>query len=205
MDAERSIAARYGRGGARDVRVRALLGVHRIEQGIRLIEQLLNRVRFVGRRLALRFHGRDQRYEWRGQTRGDQGKIWKLIGARVPSGLRLWPQTKAEVAVVERRLDMRQDGRAVLRLVDWLVTYGLRWPVPAVVVEWMDEERCGHVSWTFRDDGRLQRTGNWVTPEVPLERYGQDGHWIQENVASAGLKRPPCGGSVAPHVFSPVS
>jgi hypothetical protein len=178
-DRQRDIAAQYAKGGTRDVRIRAVVGTQRIEQGVRQIENFLGGIRFVGRRLALRYHGRDDRYEWRVRNVRGSKERWRTLGARVPTDNRLWLQTKDKIEVIERRLDMRQDGRAVLRVVGWLATTGVQWPVDALVVDWEERTLRGHVWWTIGADGRTRMAGNFVTPDGPVGHYGQEEQLIR--------------------------
>jgi hypothetical protein len=170
---------RYGRDGERNVRRRAVEGTHRLEQGIAVLERQLSAVRWIGRTLRLRYHRRDQRYEFR--HREDHGREWPVIGARVPDGIRgrLWLRTRTELDAIERKLDMRQEGRAVLHLVGWLLSHGLAWRTPLVEVVWEDREEHGRLTSTFRMDGRLQRNGNADASLAARGRYGKDGEALR--------------------------
>ena len=191
----------YAVGGERDVRVRAVAGTHRVESVVLRLEGLLNRTRAVGRTLRLHRYTRDDRYGWRHRVRdleGEQRLIrvgeeprtlyrWRDVGRRVSEELRseLWVRTRSRVLGIERQLDMRQDGRAVLNLVSWLLGNGLHWEADVVEMVWEGEAQSGRVLWTFRIDGRLQRHGNRQTPDLPTGKYGRDS---EEQVASIDLQ-----------------
>lgn len=177
MDATKPAPRTYPVGGDRDVRVRAVMGTHRLELGVELLEKGLRAITSVGRVLRLRFHQRDQRFEWRQRIRDTRGRTmaWRVVGARVPEEIRqtLWAETRSRVDGVEQWLAMRQDARSVLNLVDWLVAHGLEWPAALLQVTWEGEGKIGRVHWTFRADGAIQQTRNWQTPARPLTAYGQ--------------------------------
>jgi hypothetical protein len=177
MDATKPAPRTYPVGGDRDVRVRAVLGTHRLEMGVELLEKGLRAITSVGRVLRLRFHARDQRFEWRQRIRDSRGRTvaWRVVGARVPEEIRrtLWAETRSRVDGVEQWTAMRQDARSVLNLVDWLVAHGREWRAALLQVTWEGEGRIGRVHWTFRADGAVQQTRNWQTPARPLTAYGQ--------------------------------
>ena len=177
MDATKPAPRTYPVGGDRDVRVRAVLGTHRLELGVELLEKGLRAITSVGRVLRLRFHQRDQRFEWRQRIRDSQGRTvaWRVVGARVPDEIRrtLWAETRSRVDGVEQWIAMRQDARSVLNLVDWLVAHGREWPAALLQVTWEGEGKIGRVHWTFRADGAIQETRNWQTPARPITAYGQ--------------------------------
>ena len=191
----------YAVGGERDVRVRAVAGTHRVESVVLRLEGLLNRTRAVGRTLRLHRHTRDDRYVWRHRVcdlEGEQRLIrlgeeprtlyrWRDVGRRVSEELRaeLWVRTRSRVLGIERQLDMRQDGRAVLNLVSWLLGNGLRWEADLVEMVWEGEAQSGRLLWTFRIDGRLQRHGNRQTPDLPRGKYGRDS---EEQIAAIDLQ-----------------
>ncbi len=168
----------YGMDGERNVRRRAVEGTHRLEQAITLLEGQLNAVRWIGRTLRLRYHRRDQRYEFR--HREEHGREWPVVGARVPDAIRvrLRLRTRNELDRIERTLDMRQEGRTMLHLVGWLLSHGLQWRTPLVEVVWNGAER-GRVTWTFRMDGRLQRNGNAQMAMAAHPRYDKDGEALR--------------------------
>ncbi|MFA5028157.1 MAG: hypothetical protein WC713_09795 [Candidatus Methylomirabilota bacterium] len=157
----------------------------------------------MGRSLRLHYQKRDDRYVWRHRVRdvaGEQRLIrlgeeprrlsrWQDVGRRVPEELRadLWVHTRGLVLGIERHLDMRQDGRAVLKLVGWLLGNGLRWEAELMEMSWEGEARSGRVRWTFRLDGRLQRHGNRQTPDFPAGKYERD---CEEQVAAIDLQAP---------------
>lgn len=196
-----------GRGDAEgdehDVRVRAVEGTHRVELVLLHLERVLRRTRGVGRTLRLRYHKRDDRYLWRHRVRDGAGEErlfrpgeepgqlyrWQDVGRRVPEDVRVdvWVHTRAQVLAIERHLDMRQDGRAVLKLVGWLLGNGLRWETERVEMVWEGEAQRGRVHWTFRLDGRFQRQGNWQTPDLPLGKYGCD---VAEQVGAIDIQAP---------------
>ncbi len=191
----------YAVGGERDVRVRAVAGTHRVELVLLQLERWLRRTRGVGRTLRLHYQQRDDRYVWRHRVRdvaGEQRLLrlgeeprtlyrWRDVGRRVPEELcaELWVHTRSRVLGIERQLDMRQDGRAVLKLVSWLLGNGLRWEADVVEMVWEGEAHSGRVHWTFRLDGRLQRHGNRQTPDLPAGKYGRDS---EEQVAAIDLQ-----------------
>jgi hypothetical protein len=193
----------YAVGGDRDVRARALEGTHRVELVLGLLEGLLRRTRGVGRTLRLHYQQCDDRYVWRHRVRdvaGEQRLLrlgegprtlyrWRDVGRRVSEELRaeLWVRTRSRVLGIERQLDMRQDGRAVLKLVSWLLGNGLRWEADVVEMVWEGEGHSGRVRWTFRLDGRLQRHGIRQTPDLPTGKYGRDS---EEQVAAIDLRAP---------------
>jgi len=194
---------RYGVGGERDVRARAVVGTHRVELVLLQLERLLRRARGVGRTLRLHYQKRDDRYVWRHRVQdvaGEQRILrlgeeprslyrWGDVGRRVPEGLRagLWVRTRSRVLGIERQLDMRQDGRAVVKLVGWLLGNGLRYEAEVVEMVWEGEAHSGRVRWTFRLDGRLQRQGNRQTPDLPVGKYGRES---EEQVAALDLQAP---------------
>ena len=167
----------YRQGGARDPRVRALLGTHVVEQGVQTIHNRLRGVWKVGRTLILRYHARDDRFEWRYRPSGKGGRNiapWVVVGARVPGSIRvtLWQGTQAKVDAVERWMAMRRDGRGPLFLVRWLAEHGAAYRTSMVELVWEAEER-GRVAWKFRLDGRTQTIPTWRCQE-PLALYGKD-------------------------------
>jgi hypothetical protein len=193
----------YAVRGDRDVRARALEGTHRVELVLGLLEGLLRRTRGVGRILRLHYQKRDDRYVWRHRVRdvaGEQRLLrlgeepralyrWRDVGRRVPEELQadLWVHTRSRVLGIERHLDMRQDGRAVVKLVGWLLGNGLRWDADVVEMVWEGEAHSGRVRWTFRLDGRLQRHGNRQTPDLPAGKYGRE---CEEQVGAINLQAP---------------
>lgn len=193
----------YAEGDERDVRVRALEGTHRVELVLLQLEQLLRQTRGVGRTLRLRYHKRDDRYVWRHRVRDvageqrlfrpgeepDQLYCWQDVGRRVPEEVwpDLWAHTRGQVLGIERHLDMRQDGRAVLKLVGWLLGNSLRRDAELLEMVWEGEAQRGRVHWTFRLDGRFQRHGNRQTPDLPLGKYGRE---CEERVAALDLQAP---------------
>lgn len=167
----------YPIGSDRDVRVRAVLGTHRLELGVNAIEEGLRSIRFVGRTLRLRYHRRDQRFFWRRRVRNGEGRTvaWEDIGVRVPEGVRqtLWAETRSRIDGAEEWMAMRQDGRSVLALVDWLAVHGIQSAVASLEMTWRGEGNVGRIHWTFRADGGIQRTQNWQTPERSVTAYGR--------------------------------
>lgn len=193
----------YAEGDERDVRVRALEGTHRVELVLLHLERVLRRTRGVGRTLRLRYHKRDDRYLWRHRVRDVAGEqrlfrpgeelgqlyCWQDVGRRVPEDVwaDLWAHTRGQVLGIERHLDMRQDGRAVLKLVGWLLGSGLRREAELLEMVWEGEAQRGRVHWTFRLDGRFQRQGNWQTPDLPLGKYGCE---VADQVGAIDLQAP---------------
>ncbi len=167
----------YPVGSDRDVRVRAVLGTHRVELGVRAIEEGLRAIRFVGRVLRLRYHRRDQRFSWRHRLRDGEGRAigWEDIGARVPEEIRrgLWEETRSRIDGAEEWMAMRQDGRSVLILADWLAAHALETPPTVVTMTWRGEGRLGRIRWTFRADGRMQRTADLGAPKRLVSAYGK--------------------------------
>lgn len=176
---------RYAVDGERNVRARALEGTRRVEQAVAYLTGMLKSTRRVGRILRLRYHTRDQRFVWRMRRRrenrreGETEFVWRDIGARVPPEVRrsLSKDTVSALDGVERRMDMRQDGRAVLHVVAWLLGHGLRSVTRLVELKW---EGGGQqrITWTFRPDGRMQRKGTWRTPQLPPPKYGAESDWL---------------------------
>lgn len=187
----------YAQGGQRDVRVRAVEGIHRVEGVVLILEGMLKRTRAVGRTLRLHYHRRDDRYVWRHRVRdheGEQRRIrsgeepkvlyrWQDIGRRVPDDIchALWGNTRARVLGIERQLDMRHEGRTVLTLVSWLLGNTLSADGDLIHLAWEGDGQRGHVAWTFRLDGRLQKTTNWEAAQGPVSKYGRD---AEEQVAA---------------------
>lgn len=193
----------YAGGDEHDIRVRAVEGTHRVELVLLQLERVLRRTRGVGRTLRLRYHKRDDRYLWRHRVRDVAGEQllsqlgeearrlyrWQDVGRRVPEDVRagVWARTRGQVLGIERYLDMRQDGRAVLKLIGWLLGNSLRRDAELLEMVWEGEAQRGRVHWTFRLDGRFQRQGNWQTPDLPLGKYGREG---EEQVAALDLQAP---------------
>ncbi len=167
----------YPVGSDRDVRLRAVLGTHRLELGVSAIEEGLRAIRFVGRTLRLRYQRRDQRFFWRQRVRDEQGRTvaWEDIGARVPDEVRrgLWVETRSRIDGAEEWMAMRQDGRSVLLLTNWLVAHGLDSAATVIEMAWEGEGKVARLHWTFRADGAIQRTKNWAVGKRLVTAYGR--------------------------------
>lgn len=181
---------RYAVDGERNVRTRAVEGTRRIEQAVAYLTGMLKNTRRIGRILRLRYHTRDQRFIWRMRRRrenrgeGETEFVWRDIGARVPPEVRrsLSKDTVNALDGVDRRMDMRQDGRAVLHVVAWLLGHGLRAATRLVELKWEGGAQQ-RITWTFRPDGRMQCTGTWRTLQLPPPKYGAESEWLLGVVA----------------------
>ncbi len=177
MDASTVSRRTYPVGSEQDIRMRAVLGTHRLELGVNAIEEGLRAIRFVGRTLRLRYQRRDQRFFWRHRVRNEQGRTvaWEDIGARVPEEVRrtLWVETRGRIDGAEEWMAMRQDGRSVLMLTNWLVGHGLDSRAMVIAMTWEGERKVGRLHWTFRADGAIQRTKNWEVGKQLMTAYGR--------------------------------
>jgi hypothetical protein len=159
-----------------DPRVLAVQGTHRLELALNLLDGSLQLHRKFGRLMRLYFRQRDHSYEWHYLAKTDatestgtpgavswRGRAWKTLGRQVPAEIlrTLHPVTRDNVLGMERSLNIRQDGRAVLHLITWLMVHGMEGTPDVIGVTWEGPEQWGRVTWSVQLDGRLMCRGNW--------------------------------------------
>jgi hypothetical protein len=189
--------------GEEDPRVLAVQGVHRIELVLRLLDGGLQLQRKFGRRLRFYFHKRDHRYQWKYLVKPGSGKEsaseklllvetmptypeWKTLGGSVPADMvgRLHSRTRDKVLGIERMLNIRQDGRAIIHLVGWLMEHGMKGESRVIGLTWEGPEQVGRVTWSVQFDGRYMCQGNWQAKAGIGSQYSAQDLRIREQIRS---------------------
>lgn len=146
----------YAIGGERDVRVRAVAAIAAIERTVQVVERELKARPRIGL-LRLRYHKRDDRFEWRWLEASRRTS--PLSGGLQDERLQvLRPSTRAKVESVQRLLSVRAAAIAVLRMTEWGLGHGDKWGEQTVTLRWSSGE-FRRAIWGVLLSGGIMRRG----------------------------------------------
>ncbi len=187
---EAGVSYPYAKGAPRDVRLRAAGSVAKLERTLHGLDDYLRQIERVGRYFRMKYHRQHEAFAW-WFKRGVRD--WIYVGVRIPMPLkgRVFIRTRRHIDDIERCLDARQGGRAVLRLVRMWLTEESWWEADCVRLRWRGEPGgqvgvCSEMTWAFRGQGHCTRGGTYRSVrEVPatyrdvVASFGRDGSGVK--------------------------
>lgn len=145
----------YAINGSRDVRTRAVQGVAGIEWVRTLVDRQLKACSTIGP-LTLCYASQRDAFQWRLRERRRRSRSlteadWEMVRRKCrPRTLRKMEQVKALLAV-------RGSAKAVLRMVEWALTYGETWREQTVTLRWACGENRRAIWGCLLSGGMIQR------------------------------------------------